>query len=254
MQWPRILLVEDNLILIQDLCEQLRGLGYAQLTATSDTQSAFQAFTQQIPDLAIIDIQLNRDKRGGILLARQFRQLRPIPIIFLTGLPGTEVLTQALQTGPVNYLLKPYRQEELHAAVLLALTPQYRFPPPGPGLPPSPVECYLLHDSFFAKQRDRYVKVDISEILWVAADNVLVEVITTPQRYLLSTTLKSFCQQIKHPDLIRVHRSYVVNIHRVTAFSEGQLYLKGPQGTQRIPVGPKYRHNFFDRIRRLQTK
>ncbi len=253
---PRILLVEDNLILVQDLAEQLATLGYSQLTAVSDTHSAFEAFETQQPDLAIIDIHLTTEKRGGILLAQKMNAARPIPIIYLTGLRSPEVLAQALSTHPANFLLKPYRKEELQAAIALALEQDQTIATEIVEEKRAELteEYYLLKDCFFAKQKDRYLKVEINDILWVSADNVLVEVQTTKKRYVLSTTLKSFCQQIDHADLIRVHRSFVVNIQHVMAFSEGQLYLPRSPEPKRIPVGPSYRANFFKHIPRLQTK
>jgi DNA-binding NarL/FixJ family response regulator len=73
-----------------------------------------------IPDLILMDIAL-AGKLDGIETARKILEQHPIPVIFLTAYSNQNRIEQAKAVSPFGYLMKPVMEDELFAAVNLAL-------------------------------------------------------------------------------------------------------------------------------------
>lgn len=105
-------------------------------------------------------------------------------------------------------------------------------------------------DFFFTKTaKNSYVRVDSNDLLYVQAAGSSVEIFTSQSKYILSANLNSFCSQFPHPSLLRVHRSYVVNILKVLEIEDNYLILKGNS----VPVGRSYREKVAAAFFRLQA-
>lgn len=117
---PRILVVEDEMIVAEDLTESLRSLGYGICGAASSGEDAVNMALQLIPDLVLMDIILN-GKMDGIEAARCIRNHLNVPIIFLTAYADNETVNRAKLSEPYGYLTKPFAEKELHASIQMAL-------------------------------------------------------------------------------------------------------------------------------------
>ncbi len=84
-----------------------------------------------------------------------------------------------------------------------------------------------LRECLFLKRRDMYEKVNISDILYVEAGGSSLKIVTNSKRsYVLSINLKKFTSQVTNSDLVRVHRSFIVNLAQVNAI-KGRLLVVG---------------------------
>ena len=84
-----------------------------------------------------------------------------------------------------------------------------------------------LRECLFLKRRDMYEKVKISDILYVEAGGSSLKIVTNSKRsYVLSINLKKFISQVTNTDLVRVHRSFFVNLAQVNAI-KGRLLVVG---------------------------
>ena len=108
-----ILIVEDELRLREHLRDRLRKNGYVVDVAADGEEGLY--YGQQFPlDLAVIDIGL--PKISGIELIRRFRSNgRHFPILILTARRNWQDKVEGLETGADDYLVKPFRFEELEA-------------------------------------------------------------------------------------------------------------------------------------------
>jgi hypothetical protein len=116
----RILVVEDEGIIAMELAHHLREFGYEVVGAAADVAEALALAERERPDLVMMDIVL-RSPVDGIETARRLRATRDLPVVFLTAYSDATTLERAKQAAPYGYLLKPYRPEELRAAVATAL-------------------------------------------------------------------------------------------------------------------------------------
>lgn len=83
MDKVKILVVEDEIIIADDICDILSELGYDTLEPVINYSEAIEAIEKYKPDLAILDIQLAGSK-DGIDLAWKIKEDYQLPYIFLT--------------------------------------------------------------------------------------------------------------------------------------------------------------------------
>lgn len=117
----RILIMEDEALIAADLEDRLLGMGYAVCATCDETAEAWRLIEQLRPDLALLDIQV-RGSQDGIELAGRVRRELDIPFIFLTAHADEATLVKARDTEPAGYVLKPFHDRELRAAIEIALS------------------------------------------------------------------------------------------------------------------------------------
>jgi len=116
-----ILIVEDELLIAKSLAQKLEKLGYQIADIVSSGADAIQRAGELEPDLILMDIVIKGDI-DGIETAVIINQELDIPIIYTTAYADDETLQRAEKTGSYGYLLKPFKQRELHATIKIALS------------------------------------------------------------------------------------------------------------------------------------
>ncbi len=116
----QILIVEDDGIIAHHLQQVLRRLGYSVPRLASSGPEAVACAAQNDPDIILMDIVLDGEM-DGIQTAEHIRELKNIPIIFLTAYSDDAVLQRARVTDPFGYVLKPFEERNLHATIEMAL-------------------------------------------------------------------------------------------------------------------------------------
>lgn len=111
----RILVVEDEIELRQQLQQMLQQTGYAVDSAADGRDAVFMG--REYPfDLAIVDIGL--PIKNGVEVIQEWRQLgRTFPILILTARGRWQEKVEGLEAGADDYMVKPFHQEELLARV-----------------------------------------------------------------------------------------------------------------------------------------
>ncbi len=119
----KIMIVEDNLIVAEDLRCKLTHLRYQVIAIAKSGEKALAAVEQQPPDLILMDIRLG-EGISGIETAAILHQTYRIPVIYLTAYADEATITLAKQTEPYGYILKPFDEAELKSAIEVALYKQ----------------------------------------------------------------------------------------------------------------------------------
>ncbi|PHS69741.1 MAG: proteobacterial dedicated sortase system response regulator [Methylophaga sp.] len=113
----RIAIVEDEPAIRDNYAEALIQQGY-EVTTFADRQTAYAAFQQRLPELAIIDIGLADEPEGGFDLCRDLRALSTaIPIIFLTARDSELDTVSGFRLGADDYLTKDIGLSHLQARI-----------------------------------------------------------------------------------------------------------------------------------------
>jgi two-component system cell cycle sensor histidine kinase/response regulator CckA len=116
----RIMIVEDELIVAQNLENQLKKLGYEVAAAVGSGQEAVKMAAEMKPDLVLMDIKLS-GAMDGIDTADQIHTRFQIPVVYLTAYADDETLERAKTTAPFGYILKPFELKKLHSTIEIAL-------------------------------------------------------------------------------------------------------------------------------------
>ncbi|HUJ17990.1 MAG TPA: response regulator [Nitrospirota bacterium] len=120
MTAPRILIVEDEVLVATDLKNRITHFGYEVIDAVSSGEAAIARVAAQNPDIVLMDIMLN-GVLDGIKTAEVIRKRFSIPVIYLTAFSEEKIFQEAKITEPYGYVIKPCNDRELHIAIEVAL-------------------------------------------------------------------------------------------------------------------------------------
>ncbi|WP_084174522.1 response regulator [Afifella pfennigii] len=115
---PRLLLVDDDCEVLEELGEGLEALGLPSLRASTGRQAL--EVVQRHPELQVIITDLQMPQIDGIELLQKLaarRRLRPLSAIVLTGNASLDRAVAALRLNAVDFLQKPVLPEEVASAV-----------------------------------------------------------------------------------------------------------------------------------------
>jgi CheY-like chemotaxis protein len=116
----KIFLIEDDEIIARVTEWRLTRLGYTCCGIAENGPDAIAKINASSPDVVLIDINLP-GTMDGIVIADQLGKETVIPFIFLTGSVDAPTLARAKATNPCGYLVKPFDDNNLKAAIELAL-------------------------------------------------------------------------------------------------------------------------------------
>ncbi len=118
---PTIMIVEDERVVAKDLEVTLRRLGYEVCLTAATGEAAVELVESSKPDLVLMDVRL-RGGMDGVEAARLIQFRHDLPVVYLTAFADEVTLRRSLETQPYGYLIKPFREKELHATIETALS------------------------------------------------------------------------------------------------------------------------------------
>jgi len=116
----RILLVEDEVMISEDLKRTLTSFDYNVIGVFEKGEDALHEVPLLKPDLMIMDIKLE-GKLSGIETAQMIRSKQDIPVIFLTAYADNITIENAKSAEPYSYIVKPFDDKELKAAIEITM-------------------------------------------------------------------------------------------------------------------------------------
>ena len=116
----KIMVVEDEGIVGLELSEALNRMGYQVLPVVATGHEALETVVVEHPDLILMDIRLEGEL-DGVETARKIHNNFKIPIIYLTAHSDETTIQRAKHTESYGYLLKPFEERSLRAAIEVAL-------------------------------------------------------------------------------------------------------------------------------------
>lgn len=130
MSTIRVLVVEDDPIIAEDIKEMLTHVDYSVLGIAYNKLEAIRLIDLHAPDLVLLDINLSGFYEG-FDIAAHLNQTRKVPFLYLTSYSGKEFVDKAKLTLPMGYIIKPFNEEELYSSIEVALYNFSRFMLPG---------------------------------------------------------------------------------------------------------------------------
>ena len=239
----KILIIEDEFILAAELADTLESEGYEVVATLDNGEEALDFAHSEDFDLLLCDIHI-KGEMDGIETVDKLLKIKKVPVIYLTAFTDKDTLARAMDTYPAAYIPKPYQLAQLRVAIELALHNFVKENPANAGQKLSAETILQAKDSIFIKQNYQFVKLPLTELHILEADNTHTHILTFSKKYTLRLTLSQLCEKIDFPELVRIHRSYAVNIGKVDAFSEQELTILD----RPLPIGPSYKDDFISRF------
>jgi DNA-binding NarL/FixJ family response regulator len=116
----RVLIVEDEPLIAEDIAATLRLADFAVSGIAYSKQEALDEINSHVPDLALLDINLSGGTEG-IEIADEIKKKYSLPFVFLTSYADKQTLEKAKQTEPAGYIVKPFSEASLYSTIEIAL-------------------------------------------------------------------------------------------------------------------------------------
>jgi CheY-like chemotaxis protein len=116
----KVLIVEDAIIIAEDLAASVEELGYEMVGIADNAPEAFEIIESRKPDVALLDINLGTEI-DGLDIAKKLNEEYHLPFIFITAFSSKQTQEKIENLNPKGYLVKPFENEELEAALVKAL-------------------------------------------------------------------------------------------------------------------------------------
>lgn len=249
-----ILVVEDEAIVALDLAEGLEKDGYAVAGIADCSEDALQIFRQQSIDIVLMDVHIS-GRKDGIETATEMMRIKQVPLIYLTAFTDTGTIERAKHTYPSAYLAKPYHQTNVRIAIELAVS-NFAVARQSGGGKVVPLEnnssraaaelgdkeaILQMNDCIFVKSNYTFVKIPLADILYIEAENNYVQLATADKKLLLRLSLGLLLEKINFKPLVRIHRSFAVNLNAIQSFTDQEVMVN----KMSLPIGRSYKEDFL---------
>ncbi|MFY0673355.1 MAG: response regulator [Bacteroidia bacterium] len=240
MSKVKVLIVEDEVIIADNIVNTLEDFGYEVLPPVTSYQEALDLIESEHPDIAILDIQLSGQK-SGVDLATEINQVFKFPFIFLTSNSDKLTLEQAKKVEPLAFLVKPFNKKELYTSIELAL---YNYSKRRENLLNQ--ENLIIKDALFIKSNKTFTRLDFSEILFLRSDHIYIEIHTArKQKHVVRGSLNEYINKLSR-SFYRSHRSHIVNLDHLQEIKASTLLLKNT--SKELPIGKRQRDELTSRL------
>jgi two-component system LytT family response regulator len=231
----RVLIVEDQILLRQDLEDFLQEQpGFTVVGATGSVNNARTLIYLEMPDLLLLDIGLP-DGTGFDLLDETFPAHR-IKVIFLTA--HQEYAIRAFRLGALDFLLKPFDEQELKEA-LQRVTNAQPLLRDQINIALRSLNSFMQQTQLALRSQEFVQIVELKDICYLQGDSGYTTVfLHNGKKVVITGILKEYEESLSGGSFLRTHKSYLVNERYIDRYhyKESCLYMK--DGTQ-IPVSAR---------------
>lgn len=246
MSRVKILIVEDEMIVAEDMRSVLEEMSYEIVGVTGEVDEAKRFLLATQPDIALVDITLGVEQQGLNLAKYIIDEIR-IPFVFCTSHSDKGTVSEASQLQPNGYLVKPFDDKDLYTAIEIALanfSSRHKCIEEGV----STSENLIIRNTIFIKEGQLYVKVKIEDISWLSPDGNYTNIHErNGKKHVVRMPLKDFHDQLPQDTFFRTHRSFVVNLQHIDAINNQHVIIDN----EAIPLGKNYKEDILSQINKI---
>ncbi len=233
--------VDDEPLALGLVCKFIEQTPFLNLVGRySGAVDALKAIHTQKIDLIFLDIQM--PDLNGIELARVLDKGADKPrIIFTTAY--NQFALEGYKVDALDYLLKPFNYEEFLRAAQKALNYHELINKPAPVATAAANTDEHADDNYlFLKVEYQLVRIALDDIMYIEGlkDYVKVHLKGIEKAVLSLTSLKALEEKLPSKRFMRVHRSFIVSLDKVTSMTKNSLQI----GKMNIAVGDQYKEAF----------
>lgn len=222
----RCIVVDDEPLAIEGMKLNIGEVPGLELVDTFPNALKANAFLQSNSiDLMFLDINM-----PGLSGLDFIRTLKDPPIVILTTAYHDFAL-EGYELNVLDYLVKPIRMQRFLQAVNKAM--EMHQLKENSGKAPS-------SDSIFIRADRKYIRVALTDIIYISGLKDYVVLHTTKGRYTTALNLKTIHGQLPHQTFARISKSHLVNVDYVDAFDGLYVYI----GEESLPMGKAFSKDF----------
>ena len=252
MEKINIFIVEDESIVAKDIQNSLTKLGYNVVGVANNGKDAIERVIELAPDLVLMDIMI-KGNINGIEASEKIKEQINVPVIFLTAYADEATLSRAKITEPYGYILKPFKEIDLHSNIEMAI---YKHQKDAELLKERDFLYSLVEnkeegssDMLFVKANGKLVKVHLKDIYYVEALKDYVTINTLYARYTVHSTMKEIDKKLGNIEFARIHRSFIARLDKIQSIDSQNVVLEDDKKI--IPVGGSYKDELLQKLNML---
>lgn len=241
-----ILIVEDEMIIAANISLQLTHLGYEVTGIIPRAEEVLPHIWQLVPDIILMDINL-KGNLDGIEMVHLIQKEFKIPIIYLTANSDEANFNRAKATNPYAFVSKPFKILDLHRAIeltLIRIQEEQNSEKNGDLVSQEP---FILSDCIFIRSHDKMVKVCINNILYIEAERNYCKIHCKDKEHLLVMTLKDIEEKLTSNTLLRIHRSFIVNLSHIDEIATSHVVI----AKKAIPLSADLKKKLLQHIQKV---
>lgn len=242
MEKINILVVEDEMIIGANIALQLTNLGYHVMGIIPRVEEVLPQIRQNVPDIILMDIYLKGDL-DGIELAHIIQKEFDIPIIYLTANADEVHFNRAKATNPYAFISKPFKKLDLQHAIelsILRIEEEKK-------KEVEELDSFVMSDSIFVRSYDKMIKINIDDILYIEAERNYCKIHCKEKETLIVSTLKDLEEKLSVKNLMRIHRSFIINMHHIDEIATSHLVI----AKKAIPVSQELKKQLLLHIQKV---
>lgn len=240
MKTIKVLIVEDEWIVSEEIKEVLESKGFQVIGQAEDDVTAIELMNENPADIILMDIQIE-GSCDGIELADKIQKTHSCAIIFLTANAKEQQVERAKQVKPAAYIVKPFQEKNLEMAIEMAFNNMSE------AEEKSKEESYIISDHIFIRDNSRFRRIALDKIHFVKATGSYIEIVTEDSKYTLAVNLKSFESRLSDTRFLRIHRSHLINLNQIEEYDGGRVFIGG----EALSIGNSYKNDFLRHIKFL---
>jgi DNA-binding LytR/AlgR family response regulator len=240
-----ISIVEDDFLIADFIEKSLLSFGYNVLDICNSYDNFISSIDAHLPDIVLVDIKIDGEKTG-IDVGEYLRTYSDIPFVYISSLSDKKTIDAAKNTLPSAYLIKPFEEEDLYAAIEVALM---NYAQRKNSHIAKSADNIVLDNAIFIKQKQAFIKVNKADILYLEAKDNYVKIYTKSEAFLIRQTLNEI-HQVLPVYFFRVHRSFMVNLHCIEQIRYEEVVL--PNNIT-VPVSRSIYPDLIERVQVLKS-
>lgn len=227
----RCVIVDDEPLSIEVMEGYLKKIPNIEVVATfNDAISVMSILSEQDIDFLFLDIEM--PKLSGIDF---LRSISNPPMVIITSANKNYAL-DGYELNVVDYLLKPITLERVIRAVNKIIEKKSK-----KTIKATPQEST---DYIFLKENKKMIRLVLSDIQYIESIKDYVKVVTENKTVVTKQNLSHFEQILDPSEFVRVHRSFIVAIRHIDAFTSASVEI----GKLEIPIGRLYKDEALKRL------
>lgn len=222
----KCLIIDDEPLAIDVIRNYLTQIPQMELVGTFENPIDAIEFMQKQPvDLIFLDIEM--PLMTGIDFVKSMHHAPKV--IFITAYRNYAI--ESYELDVVDYLLKPISFTRFFKAVNKFKSLSQQSSPT-----PLPEEKAVQNDHLYVNTNKKFVKIHFKDILYIESLKDYVQIHLSSDHIITKDSISAFEQKLPN-SFIRVHRSFIVNVDQISAFTKTDIEI----GEKEIPIGMSYK-------------
>lgn len=228
MKHLKILIVEDEVLIAEDLKDLLFSFDIRQVEMAHSLSTGLEKLSVYKPDIALLDIRMEGEL-DGLKIAEFINKEMKIPFVFITSHSDLETIKKIVELKPSGYITKPFKRSDIYACLnLMAVTLNKK-------------------SKVLIKDGHKTNIFEWDEIDYIEGEGNYINIFAGNRKVVARQSMDSVLDQLDKAIYYKIHRSYIVNLKKILKFNRKEISI----GNVTIPVSRNVQDELEEKLKDL---